>query len=105
MIRWLSHPIVLCLSLGLTASAAAQETCLRPVPPEEIRPPQDDTAFRAFLNQEYQTYLLAMQDYLNCLGREHDSASQEVNAVMRRWVAWFGEEAVIRHREDLGREE
>ncbi len=82
--------------LGLGASAAAQEACLRPIPPEAIPPPQDDPEFRAFLNEEYQAYLLDMQDYLNCLGREHDSATKEVNEIMARWMLWFGEDAKIR---------
>ena len=68
---------------------------LRPVPPEEIRPPADDREFRDFLNGEYQAYLLAMQDYLNCLGREHESATKEVNEIMARWMLWFGDDARI----------
>lgn len=96
---WRSTTATLALIFGLAALAAAQEACLRPVPPEEIPPPQDDPEFRAFLNREHQAYLLGMQDYLNCLGREHDSATHEVDQVMRRWLRLFGDEAVIRHRE------
>ena len=87
--------LALVLMLGVAVSAAAQEACLRPVPPEAIRPPQDDAEFRAFLNEEYQTYLLDMQEYLNCLGREHESATKEVNEVMARWMLWFGDDARI----------
>lgn len=87
------------LFLGMTVSAMAQEVCLRPIPPEEIAPPRDDPEFRAFLNQEYQAYLLGMQDYLNCLGREHDSATKEVDQVMNRWMRLFGDDAVIRQRQ------
>ena len=81
-------------------AAVAQEVCLRPIQPEEIQPPRDDPEFRGFLNQEYQAYLLGMQDYLNCLGREHDSATKEVDQVMNRWVRLFGDEAVIRQRQN-----
>lgn len=88
--------LALMLLLGVAGSAAAQEACLRPVPPEAVRPPQDDVEFRAFLNEEYQTYLLGMQEYLNCLGREHESATREVNEIMARWMLWFGEDARIR---------
>ncbi len=90
------------LALGITlgaAQAAAQEACLRPVPPEEVKPPTDDREFRDFLNQEYQAYLLAMQEYLNCLGREHESATKEVNEIMARWMLWFGDDAKIHSRE------
>ena len=88
------------LFLGMAASARAQEVCVRPIPPEEIEPPRDDPEFRAFLNQEYQAYLLGMQDYLNCLGREHDSARKETSEVMSRWVLWFGDDAVIRQHQN-----
>lgn len=93
MKRW-----VLALGLAFVAvsSAGAQEACLRPVPPEDVKPPADDREFRDFLNQEYQAYLLVMQEYLNCLGREHESATKEVNEVMARWMLWFGDDARIR---------
>jgi hypothetical protein len=81
--------------LGVAGSAVAQEACLRPVPPEAVRPPTDDAEFRAFLNEEYQSYLLQMQEYLNCLGREHESATKEVNETMARWILWFGDDARI----------
>jgi hypothetical protein len=67
------------LVLGTAASAAAQEACLRPVPPEAVWPPTDDAEFQAFLNEEYQSYPLQMQEYLNCLGREHEGAPNKVN--------------------------
>jgi len=72
------------LALGVTVPAAAQEACLRPVPPEAVRPPEDDPEFRDFLNQEYQAYLVDMQEYLNCLGRKHESATKEVREIMAR---------------------
>jgi hypothetical protein len=90
-----SSGLALALTLGLVASVAAQEACLRPIPPEAIKPPKDDPEFRAFLNQEYQAYLLGMQEYLNCLGREHESATKETNEVLARWMLWFGEDAVL----------
>lgn len=77
------------------ASTAAQEACLRSIPPEAIHPPRNDPEFRAFLNKEYQAYLVEMQEYLNCLGREHEDATKEVNATMARWMLWFGDDAVI----------
>lgn len=88
--------LALMLLLGVAGSAVAQEACLRPVPPEAVRPPQDDAEFRGFLNEEYQAYLLGMQEYLNCLGREHESATREVNKIMARWMLWFGKDAKIR---------
>ena len=91
--------LVLGLVFGAAGSAAAQEACLRPVPPEAVRPPEDDAEFREFLNEEYQSYLLDMQDYLNCLGREHESATKEVNEIMARWMLWFGKDARIRSKE------
>lgn len=87
--------LALVLLLGAAVSADAQEACLRPLPPEEVRPPPGDPEFRDFLNEEYQAYLLEMQEYLNCLGREHESARKEVNEVMARWMLWFGDDARI----------
>jgi hypothetical protein len=88
--------LALVLILGVAGSATAQEACLRPVPPEAVHPPENDPEFRAFLNEEYQAYLLEMQEYLNCLGREHESATKEVNEIMARWMLWFGDDARIR---------
>jgi hypothetical protein len=82
VIYWRLAALALGLLLGGAVLAVAQEACLRPIQPEEIQPPRDDPEFRAFLNQEYQAYLLGMQDYLNCLGREHDSARKETSEVM-----------------------
>ncbi len=87
--------VAVALAWSLAGSTVAQEACLRPVPPEAVRPPEDDPEFRAFLGDEYETYLLAMQDYLNCLGREHETASAEVSRVMARWLLWFGDDAVL----------
>lgn len=89
--------LLLGLALGVAASAAAQEACLRPVPPEAVRPPEGDAEFRQFLNQEYQAYLVQMQEYLNCLGREHESATKEVREIMARWILWFGDDAKIHY--------
>lgn len=97
MTCWRSRGVALVLMLELAAPAAAQEACLRPIPPEAIRPPQNDPEFRAFLNSEYEIYLLEMQEYLNCLGREHESATKETNEVMARWLLWFGDDAAIHY--------
>jgi hypothetical protein len=95
MIRQGACRLVIFLMLGAAGPAAAQEACLRPIPPEEVPPPKDDPEFHAFLNEEYQAYLLGMQEYLNCLGREHESATKEVNEIMARWMLWFGDDARI----------
>jgi hypothetical protein len=100
VISWQQFAAGLGLALGLAIAAVAQEACLRPIPPEEIEPPRDDPEFRGFLNQEYQAYLLGMQDYLNCLGREHESATKETSKIMAQWMLWFGHDAVIRDRRD-----
>ena len=38
-----------------------------------------------------------MQEYLNCLGREHESATKETNEVLARWLLWFGDDAAIHY--------
>lgn len=58
MIRALLIAGVALASLG---PAFGQEDCPRPVAPDGIEPPEDDPEFRAFLNQDYQTYLVDME--------------------------------------------
>jgi hypothetical protein len=91
--------IALGFVLGVAGSAVAQEACLRPVQPEAVRPPADDAEFREFLNEEYQAYLLDAQEYLNCLGREHESATKEAREIMARWILWFGDDARFHSQE------
>lgn len=106
MIRGLGAPgLAVGFLLSATGLAAAQEACLRPVSPEAVRPPEGDPELRDFLNGEYQTYLLDMQDYLNCLGREHESATAETNRVLARWLLWFGNDATLLLHEEGTRPE
>ena len=83
----------LAVALVALLPASAQEMCLRPPDPYPYPPPQDDPELYAFINAEYRTYMLAMQDYLNCLGDEHVTASREVKEVLDRWVEYFGDDA------------
>ena len=92
--------------MGLLAlfvrTAMAQEFCDRPIPPEDLAPPsaEADPEFRAFLNAEYQDYLGAAEDYINCLGREHQSVFEEMRVVLDQWTRRFGDDARMTMRTD-----
>ena len=93
---WSLMPILTGFLLVLTVQfAPAQEACFRSIPPEDFRPPENDPDLRAFLSSEYESYILEMQDYLNCLGGEHESASQEINQVLARWILYYGRDAAL----------
>lgn len=64
-------PCILAAALSSGAAAQAQTFCDRPLPPEDLSPPRDDPEFRAFLNEEYKAYMIAMEDYLNCSQTEY----------------------------------
>lgn len=88
--------LALALVALLAAPAPAQEVCARPIPPEDLAPPADDTELRDFLNGEYEHYLRAAEEYINCLGREHQGIFEEMRQVLERWTRYFGEDAVMR---------
>ena len=89
MKRWV---LTLGITLGAAGSAAAPEACLRPVPPEEVKPPADDREFRDFLNGSIKpTFGDAGVPELPRPGST--SATKEVNEVMARWMLWFGDDA------------
>lgn len=86
---------ILVAGLVMVEPGAAQEFCLRPEEPFPFEPPRDDPELYAFINEEYQTYIVAMQDYLNCLGEEQAQASRETKEVLDRWISYFGDDAVL----------
>ena len=77
------HPAVirvLALAAGLTlvaASAGAQIACLPPEESYPYEPPRDDPELRAIINEQYETYVLEVEEYINCLRREADLASTQ----------------------------
>lgn len=84
------------LTLVMGSASMAQEFCDRPIPPEDLVPPRDDPEFRDFLNSEYEEYLGAAEEYINCLGREHQSTFEEMRGILERWTRYFGDDAKMR---------
>ena len=97
MIRALALAALLAATVPL--AAAAQVACLPPEEPYPYAPPQDDPELRAIIGEEYETYVLDVEAYLNCLREETDRASREARAVIERWVRHFGDEAALRFRQ------
>ena len=95
-------PCILAAALSSGAAAQAQTFCDRPLPPEDLSPPQDDPEFRAFLNEEYKAYMSAMEDYLNCSQTEYSDSIEEQKRIINRWVAYFGNEAVLSSKYSAG---
>ncbi|MBM9595100.1 hypothetical protein [Roseitranquillus sediminis] len=95
----------LALAAGLalvSASAGAQIACLPPEEPYPYEPPRDDPELRAIINEQYETYVLEVEDYINCLRDEADLASIQAREVVERWVRWFGEDAAVRLKQGDG---
>lgn len=82
------------------AGAVAQVGCLPPEEPYPYEPPRGDTELRAMINEQYEAYVLGVEDYLNCLRDETDRASTEARTVIERWVAHFGDEAALHLRDN-----
>lgn len=80
------------------ARVDAQSFCYRPEPPSDLEPPSDDPALRAILNDDYERYLLDVEDYLNCVNDEARTVTAESREVLARWTEYFGDEAGIRSR-------
>lgn len=95
---------MLAASIALVPSiAATQIACLPPEEPYPYEPPRDDPELRAIINEQYQTYVLEVEDYINCLRREADVASVQAHEVIDRSVRWFGDDAVVHFRQDAGK--
>ena len=97
MIRSLVLSVLLA---GAPAWVGAQVACLPPEEPYPYEPPANDPELRAIINEQYQAYVLEVEDYINCLRDEADQASVQAREVIERWVRYFGDEAVVRFRQD-----
>ena len=91
------RPFAIAFLLALhPATAWSQGSfCYRPAPPYPFEPPRDDPGFYAFINEQYQRYLVDMQDYINCLNEEQHDAFEESQHVLQRWLDYFGDDAVM----------
>lgn len=91
--------IALC---GFPTPVAAQSTidpgeipvgCIPPLEPYAFAPPRDDPELYQLVNEEYQTYILDIEDYLACLQEEHRRAFNRANVILQQYVTHFGADA------------
>ncbi|WMS45185.1 hypothetical protein RDV64_22955 (plasmid) [Acuticoccus sp. MNP-M23] len=81
----------------LSAGLAYGQACLPPVEPYPYAPPKDDPELREYINREYAEYMEAAEDYLRCLQDEGRRAYAETDTIFKRWIGFFGKDAVIRY--------
>ena len=77
--------------------ALAQVGCLPPEAPFAYAPPEDDPELRHLIDEEYQVYIRDTDAYLNCLNAESMRVRSEYDAVVRRYVQFFGIEAGVEY--------
>lgn len=89
--------ILLAALLCLPAVAGAQMACLPPEEPYPYEPSNLDDELRAMVNEQYETYVRDIEDYINCLETERAEAMQSAQQVVQRWIRYFEEDAVLRY--------
>lgn len=87
---------LICLPVPLAADTPLG-TCLAPLEPYAFEPPRDDPGLYEMVRQDYQTYLTDLEAYLRCLEDERRRAVENGNAVLRRYIEYFGDDATIRY--------
>lgn len=68
--------------------------CLPPEEPYQFELP-DDPELRRMINEDYQKFILEAEDYMNCLQAEHQRAFNKTNAILQRYIAYFGDDAAL----------
>ncbi|MDO5757329.1 MAG: hypothetical protein Q4P24_07410 [Rhodobacterales bacterium] len=79
--------------------AFGQAGCLPPQTPFAYEPPKDDPELRQMIDEDYQTYIRDTEAYLNCLNAEAMRVRVEFDAVLKRYVQYFGSEAGVRYEQ------
>ena len=88
------------VALGLACApvaAGAQVACLPPEEPYPYAPGDLDPELRALVNEQYETYVRDIEVYINCLEAERAEAMQSAQAIVQRWIAFFGDEAGLHY--------
>lgn len=68
--------------------------CLPPEEPYQFELP-DDPELRQMINEDYQTFILEAEDYMNCLQAEQQRTFNKINAILQRYIAYFGDDAAL----------
>ncbi|MAU95507.1 MULTISPECIES: hypothetical protein [Aurantimonadaceae] len=83
-------------SMAIVGMAHGQ-ACVPPVEPYPYAPPDNDPELREYINQEYADYMESIEDYMRCLQNESRRAFSQADTVFKRWIQYFGKDAVIRY--------
>lgn len=68
--------------------------CLPPEDPYMFDVP-DDPELRQMINEDYQTFIRAAEEYINCLEAEQRRAFDKTNAILKRYLQSFGSDAAL----------
>ena len=96
MSRWASISLVL---LTAPTLAFGQVGCLPPATPFAYDPPKDDPELREMIRDDYQTYIRDTETYLNCLNAESMRTRTEYDDVLKRYMQYSGNDAVVRYEQ------
>ena len=47
------------------------------------------------INEDSQTFILEAEDYMNCLQAEQQRTFKKTNAILQRYLAYFGDDAAL----------
>ena len=81
--------------LCLPAAAGAQMACLPPEEPYPYEPSNLDDELREMVNEQYETYVRDIEDYINCLETERAEAMRSAQQIVQRWIRYFGDDAAL----------
>lgn len=87
---------ILVAALACPTLAAAQVGCLPPEEPFPYAPPEDDPELRALIDEQYQDDIVGTETYLNCLNTEATRVRDEYQAIMGRYMRFFGSDAGLK---------
>ncbi len=92
------HKTIILLVFAATPTLGfGQVGCLPPETPFAYEPPKDDPELREMINDDYQSYIRNTEAYLNCLNQESMRAREEYDAVLQRYIQYFGNDAAVRY--------
>jgi hypothetical protein len=78
--------------------------CYAPPEPFGDKLSKSDPLYEA-ARQEHQEYLEDLEDYVNCLDRERGAALGDLRSSFNLFVENFGDDAVLRYKNDRGASE
>lgn len=67
------------------------------MPPEDpyMFDPPDDPELRQMINEDFQTFIRAAENYMNCLQAEQRRTFNKTNAILKLYLKHFGGDAAL----------